>query len=78
MFSANDSWLTSFIPGRSSDLAIMALRRLPGEPWKKVSSDVSGAALPPYSDEFVQDLHLLPFSSGHNPGHRGRFVHLRI
>ena len=24
MFSANDSWLSSFIPGRSSDLAIMA------------------------------------------------------
>jgi len=23
-----------------------------------------GAKLPPYSDEFVQDFHLLPFSSG--------------
>jgi len=31
MFSANDSWLSNFIPGRSSDLAITALRRLPGE-----------------------------------------------
>jgi len=35
MFSASNSWLSSFIPGRSSDLAIMALRRLPGEPWNK-------------------------------------------
>ena len=36
MFSANDSWLTSFIPGRSSDLAIDARRRLPGQ----MSSDI--------------------------------------
>ena len=63
MFSANDSWPSNFIHGRSSDLAIMALRRLPGESFDS-SSDISGAALPPYSDEFVQDLHLLPFSPG--------------
>jgi len=61
MFSANDSWLISFIHGRSSDLTIDALRRLPGE---KSPSDMLGAKLPPYSDEFVQDFHLLPFSSG--------------
>lgn len=76
MFSANDSWLSNFVHGRSSDLAIDALLRLPGH----TPSDMHGAKLPPYSDEFVQDLHLLPFSPGHeaqlHPGHRGRSVHL--
>ena len=42
MFSANDSWLSSFIPGRSSDLAIIALRRLPGQCpvtwWRRTSA----------------------------------------
>ena len=50
----------------------MAMRRLPGK-----TSGVLDAALPPYSDEFVQDLHLLPFSPGENAGHRGCSVHLK-
>lgn len=61
MFSANDSWLSN-VP---SPAGLLTWRSLLCAVFPdKESSDVSGASLPPYSDEFVQDLHLLPFSPG--------------
>ena len=48
-----------FSIGRSPDLRISIQNRLP----KFLLSDIYGFALPDYSDGFVQDLHLFPFSS---------------
>ena len=49
--------------GRSPGLRICACLRLPGLPVALCSR------LPAYSDEFVQDLHLFPFSSDQDRSH---------
>ena len=52
------------IIGRSSDLSIHTLLHLPGN-YPPVTLTIltdCGKRLLSYSDEFVQDLHLLPFS----------------
>ena len=60
----NYSWFYSTTIGRSSDLAIIALFRLLKANIRFAVSfnDIFETELLPYSDEFVQDLHLLPFS----------------
>ena len=55
---------TTYITGRSSDLAICISFRLPDLP--SVAHIYVEMKLLPYSDEFVQDSHLLPFSSNHS------------
>ena len=76
MFSANDSWLSNFIPGRSSDLAITALRRLPGN----ISSGNMAWGTRLTATSSCRTCTCFPFHPGaeNRPGHRGRSIDLSI
>ena len=68
--STSYSWLHNITPGRSSDFAINALLRLlKRKPFNDLHHPkMEEVKLLHYSDEFVQDLHLLPFSPNRASG----------